>query len=570
MNQAKSKIVDVAPAAPWARRLVGPRKQAITPLVGLTIEQAALMQERLFPLAGLEDLMDCWTGEPYRRPIPFVSTDEKPKRVAEVFARYLPIILQLLLPTLKFPYQPINKISKLGWPVCRNPGAISIDKSSGGISDEDDEEQRLDRRRQPHPGYEKIDYLNYFINQFNHNDFSSMSPEHAFVMLSGRLQYESPNKKREQQFINDEGQVYNHTIQREDREIEVPKIGRRVGSRYRVVFNFPVINLWMQCFDTALHSAILEWPLCRSNMYTKQTWSAEHQYRSFDCKQFERVLGMAVSIYAQNVGGIYGQHLQWMSDLPFIIPSDTRKTTWWLQHRYGKGIYKQFGSGMCCVADLGKLISISVHTHFFVEVLGVSPREAVIAALSGTSHGFTRYNYGDDNLMTGNPEKVDAFIKFVSNYFEIEEDEHPTYLGFKWFPDQSRFMLSRDKYVAKMILRERAWDWSDYPFLAWFDRRQIFKQFGEPYIAEKIYPAEDAVLDDCKFPFSEIALRAAKEKRESEQHGIALNAKDITEKDYLMTPEEKIASGRYWGYSPTQTREMMKIMLPSVIFNQIR
>jgi len=494
-----------------------------------------MFQNALSIIGDEEGYARCWTGEPFRRPIPFVSTDDKPKRLAEIFRRNIKPILKRIMRDFAPVVQPINRISKLGWPVNRNPPT-------------------KDELNANPTAAQKIDYVQHFFREIHSGNLNSFAG--ACTLLSGRLQYEPPGKKREYLFIKSDGQIYTDEFNASDRVIDVPDLGERIGSRYRLVFNPPITNLYCQCFDSALHRCIMRHALCFANMYTGQAWSSETHWHSFDCSHYERVLGTLAPIYASAVGGLYEQLVTWMIGLPLIVQSDDRKKVFKITPRFREGVYPQFGSGLCCVATLGKLAGISAETEYFERTLGISTEDAIEVTLSGQGLGMTRMMYGDDNCVAGPTDQVENYFSFLETVFDISRDEHPTYLGFAWNKQVGRFQLGADKYVLKMYLRERSFDWTDYPYFAWVERRKIFAKHGHPDIIEKVIPQEDADLLAFDLPWAQVVHKAAEEAAYIRERGDALS-KQLTDKEYLLSPEEYISLGLAWGIPVSETTQII-------------
>jgi hypothetical protein len=515
-------------------RLRGP----IRPIVGVPNKDADTMKRMAFDYAGLSAYNDCWSFEMGKRPIPFVSTDKRPLLVRQKFEKYIGAVFDILIPQMEPHIQTYNKISKVGYPVLSNP---------------EDEEGNLI----------KMDVLNENFIPLDEGDISAYHD--SFSTIGVRLQHEDPQKLRDFQFITDDGHIYEEEIDRRKYTREFPQLGEVIPSRTRTVVNPALINLYLQVWDTMLHRAIMKHPLCESNVYNRVTWPADSPFVSFDCKHYERYLGMLVFPYAAAVGGRYGAWLVKLATDPYLVPSDTRKTNWLLKPRYSETVFPQFGSGLCCVSTLGKLGNICVQVGYFIDVEGLTVRDAVMAVLSGEHNGLRRWMYGDDNRTLGSKEKSDKFLAYMGEHFVIEVDDRARYLGTLWRPDIGRFLLPADTFNLKFYLRERDWTFSTYPHLGMVERRKTFTEYGEPEIGTTIIPHQDQLFNYVGHPFFEIIAAAVKERREANSSGILISKLAVTDKEYLMTPEEQLASGSFWGLPAERTRDIViKLVSPQV------
>lgn len=519
-------------------RQVVPRRGApVRPFKGIDNQAANWMKTEAFKHANLEEFIPCWSGEMASRPIPFVSTDDGPKLATDIFKKHIQPVLAYLLPQVEPHFQPINKISALGYPINGNPGTGMDDKTGIQVYES------------------KMDVTLDLFAIMQSGDFSLYKD--GFHTIGLRRQIESPKKVRVFQFIDDKGNVYQREITGVDRKIDVPQIGEMIGSRSRPITRPPVVNLYNQCWDSMLHNAILKHPLCHANVYTKERWPQGVTYMTFDCKHFERYLGMAAIEYANAIGGKYGEQLLMMIYYPFIVPSDSWKTFFEIRPLYSNSVYPQFGSGISCVADLGKLMNICVQVEFFMTHERVDERSAIALVMSGVSEGMRRWSYGDDNRVMGDRDKVEEFVKWMGTVFDIEVDETPSYLGTIYRDDIDRFVLPARTYNTKLYMPERDFEWKDYPNLGMVERRHVFQEYGEPEISGDIIPYEDELWAKVEYPYHMIATRAVTERMEANRRGVTLSRLMVTDKDYLMTEDEQVSSGLFWHLSPQVTASIV-------------
>lgn len=516
------------------------------------------MKERALSSAGLEEFNSCWTFEPKVRPIPFVSTDKKPRLALEIFKKHIPAVLAFLIPRMEPHTQTYNKISSAGWPINSNPTTHS-------------ETQEIANRIGIHApeATNKFDLMMALFPELDAGDISRYKD--SFGTIGGRLQYELPDKKREYLFINDEGVVYNGVVTRKERTEYIEQLGGEfVGSRYRGVLNPALINLYIQNFDTMLHGTIMNFPLCDSNVYTHVTWPQEAEFTTFDCKHYERYMGMIVFAYADAVGGRYGEWLKKLASDPFLVVSDTKKSLFLATPNYSENTFPQLGSGIACVATVGKLTNICAQVEYFVDHYGMTSKDAVPVVMNGEYDGLRRWMYGDDNRVQGDEEKRKSFTKHMGEIFDIEEDEHEKYLGTVYRKSLRRWLLPRTTFHLKFYLRERDFEWYSYPYVGMIERRKTFSEFGEPEIVTEDIPLQDELFNELDHPFQEVVAAAIKERRTMEATGVTLSSLYVTDKEYLMTPQEQLASGRFWGFPPSKTREIVLRLVSEEIKQQLR
>jgi hypothetical protein len=494
------------------------------------MQEVDWMKRQAFEKWGLEEYSDCWTFEMPLRPIPFVSTDTRPLRVLEKFERYIQPLLNVLAPTMEPHIQTINKISKLGWPVHANPK---------------DESGRM----------LKFDIVLEFFDRFDQGDFSGF--EESFSTNSVRLQNEPPSKLRTFQFIDSRGRIIEKEVDRRDYKRKIEGLGDMIPSRTRTVTSPAVINLYLQCWDTMLHRAIMKHPLCEANIYTTQRWQHPELFTSFDCKHYERYIGMLVFKYAETIGGDYGYWLTKLAKDPTLVPSIDWKANFLIRPRFSRTTFPQLGSGICVVATLGKLANMCVRIAFLVEVKGLSVFNAILTMLTGEYDGVRHWMYGDDNRLHGNQDKKKDFLDYFGDHFVIETDDVPHYLGTVLRSEMERFLLPKDTYNLKLYCPERDWGFKTYPAIGAVERRKTFSEFGEPEISADIIPFEDDLFIKVGHPWFETVHGAMKERMEAKDSGAVVDPKVVTDKEYLMTPEEQVATGEFWHLPAARTRAIV-------------
>lgn len=514
------------------RRAIPRRIPFIRPFAHIPLADVNWMKIAAFNDAKLSEYNDCWTGEMSQRPIPFVSTDSKPLRTQEVFRRHIEAVLDYLCPNIQPAIQTINKVSSLGYPINCNPGSGT---NAQGVKEY----------------ASKFDVVLDIFRILQTGDFSMFTDSYHTIGL--RKQNESPDSKRDFQFISRSGKIFQQTISREQRIIDVPPLGAMIGSRSRTIVRPPVVNLWLQCWDTLLHNAIMQQPLHDANIYNTISWPSSTYFVTFDCKHYERYLGLCALTYANIIGGVYEEQALQLIHAPFIVPSNDWKQFFEIQPQYRQGVYPQYSSGLSSVAPLGKLTNICVQVEYFTKVKHQDERTAIATVFSGTSEGLRRWSYGDDNRVMGDKIEIENFCDFMSEYLEIERDDPPRYLGAIYRRDLCRWVLPRDTYVLKLYMPERDFEFKKFPNLGMVERRITFTKYGEPEIGAHIIPFEDELWTAIGHPFTEIATAAVGERLAAARAGVHFSKWLVTDKEYLMTEQEKAASGMYWHLKPEVT-----------------
>jgi len=538
-----SHYFDIKEASPSLKQIIPRRKRPVRPIYGLTAPDADTMMAAAFEKWGYTELTECWTYEMRSRTVPFVSTDERPKRVLEVFDKYIDAILSYFIPNMAPHYQTINKVARLGWPINRNPV--------------NDDGTRI-----------KMDVFLPLAEQALAGDWQHYRD--AFYTINLRMQNEPPSKIREGQFIDDDGRVTTRQIDRRQEAEYLDILGRRaIPPRGRGVYCPPVLNLIMQTWDTMLHRAIMKRPLCYANIYQHLKVAEPQDYTTFDCKHYERDLGMLVSRYSAAIGGLYQQWMDLMLNLPHLVPSDSWKKVFLIRPKFGDGVYPQFSSGLCNVSTLGKLANIAVQTHYFVTNYNMTIPMAIHHVTEGEYLGTRRWMYGDDNRVHGKQDAVKPFIDHMGYYFHIELDDSPKYLGSMLDPDTQEFLLPARTYQTKLYLPERDISTKDYPALGYKLRRETFSQFGQPIIGQQMIPFEDELLRERNLPWEDVMAAAYIEERNARSTGLSINPLELIDKEYLMTEEEKVTSGASWGFKPERTRAIVLQIVGDTIRKQL-
>lgn len=513
--------------------VVNPRRGARIVVPGLNWKDYIAAKDFLLERFGLEGYVGCLTGEMLARPVPHVFKTEEVRPVTELFARRAPEIYARLIPLIKAPTQPLNKDSRLGWPWFDHP-------------------------------LSKKERLSHFWARLDRAPIRELL-DGAFIIMNVRLQPEPRAKKRDMLFVDDEGAVYGATVDEKRRTREVGSdLGHHCMARTRLVFNLPVLNLYKQVLDTAIHNVLLSYPVFHHDMFTPGgVLPVRGSTFALDVKHFERHTAEIVRLRARILGGMYGEIVAAFTDLPFLCPSDTGKTKWMLWPDRANGWSDQFASGDSAVAPVQKELFLALYMEFAERELGVSKSFSMDWVLQGGDARLTIRNYGDDNFWSGDPAVMKSCFQFLAQYLHVEEEEPQKFLGLLWTPDG--FRLGESSYLLKTWLNERepGPPFRPYPYFGWVEKRQVYAKLGVRRIAEEIFPLEEKVLAQCGMPWVNVMAAAQRERIMLAQRAAAFAHPQMLrdESDYFLSAEEKMATGLYEGYTPEETAPMLRRLL---------
>lgn len=559
--------------------IVPKRIRAVRPYPGLTAHQADYVFSRLLTRFDFAQFKPCWSYEMRKRSIPYVTTDPRPERVLAQFQRFIGPLLDLILPGLTLYDQTYNKTSTLGYPIHANPNYVqaAYDKrlklqaltTEGDYPDELSDAQRVELLLAARRSDMKRKVLFELFEQFEHGDFSSMD-EHMVTTLGRRDQHEDPSKLRAMPFINNEGVCYEEEVNRQRYAEPVRALSDevRVPMRTRIVNGPAVSNLYLQVVDTQIHSYISSTPLCDSNVFAPLP-HLDH-VRSFDCKNYERDIGLLVDAWGATVGGIYERELYKLAHAPFVVPSDTWKKCFLIKPKLKSGQYLQLGSGLCVVSTLGKLANICVQIAYFVDVKKLAINDAIDATLRGHYDGLRRWAFGDDNRLAGNASEAQQFIDWMANHFNVVEDEQPQYLGARWSQTDQRSYLSMESYIVKYGLRERDYSTYPFPYLGQVQRREKYKADGDRLIATEVIPYEEQLYSEIGVPWYNIVKNASRESQLAHKLGLKLTEHMVLEKEYLANPRELLQNGFNFNLGMVRTEAIFRQLVGQQMNKQSR
>lgn len=519
------------PAPDGLREVINPRRGAIRTVPFLSWKQYLASKDALFGAFGLEKYQGCATAEMYSRPVPHVFPVKETAALTSLYEERAPAVLAFLLARIQAPLQTLNKQSRLGWPWFDRPDS-------------------------------KRARLLPFFNKAMDGQLEEMM-NGCFIIMNVRLQAEPSDKERDMLFCTDEGSVYSAKVDKERRTVTVGDLGRLTAARTRLVFNLPWPNLFKQVLDTAIHNVLLSFPVFHHNLYAKTGYiPVQPHYRALDVKHFERHTATLARARAKLLGGLYGRIAQIFADAPFLCPSDNWKKTFLLWPNRDAGFSDQYASGDSAVAPVQKEVFLILYSKFAETHLGVPPSESIKWVLAGGDTRLTIHNYGDDNLLSGDPGAVQAAFDFLAQYLHVEEEDPAKFLGFLLTPEG--FRLGPSSYLLKTWLNERApfSAFRKYPYLGWVAKRKIYDQYGTADIRNDIFPAEDKLLAAGGLPWSDVLTYSQREALSLASRTTAFrNPSWLLDKDYLMTAEEKVATGLFEGIYPAETKPMIRSLL---------
>jgi hypothetical protein len=428
------------------------------------------------------------------------------------------------------PVQTFNKVSRLGWPHFTNPD-------------------------------NKSDILREDFAEIKEHGIDSYG--RCFVIVNIRLQAESKKKLRLFNFLDAEGNTYAEEIKQDGRIVQVKGIGPRVCSRVRLIFNMPVLNLYKQALDTAIHHVFLKYPAFSHDMFNNRILPVTGRHVCLDVKHFERFTADAVRHRAVEViGGLYGQIGNLFSNAPWLLPTDDWDDYFYVRVNRGAGYSDQFSSGDSGVAPSQKEIITALYGEFFKRTRGLTYQEAINMVFRGGDDKLTLRDYGDDQSISGDSAEIDAVMAFLNQYLTVEIETPPKFLGFVWY-NELGWKLPIDSYLLKTYLNERRpySSFRQYPNLGWVLKREVFLKHGHPDIAREVYPVENELLAAHGLPWSEIIWKAEKERKLAASKPGVMIPNYVLGKDWAMTPAEKLSTGEFIGLQPAETAVIIKSLL---------
>jgi len=261
------------------------------------------------------------------------------------------------------------------------------------------------------------------------------------------------------------------------------------------------------------------------------------------------------------LGGLYESISKVFDSLPFLCPSSTWKTKQLLWPEREAGWSDQFASGYSPVAPVQKEIFWALYAEFATRFLGMDKDVALSWVAAGGDHRLAIINYGDDNVVSGDPSLVAEVLPFLQQYLHVEEEYPPKFLGFL-YTDQG-WKLGVNSYLSKTYLNERrpGSNFRKFPCFGWIEKRKIYAKYGVQELTTQVFPAEEAELNRAGLPWADILEQSAYEGVRARDLSGVLDQNWLLGKDYLMTPEDKIATGEFEGFMPSETAPYLRGLL---------
>lgn len=521
-------MYDVALAPKKFRSVINPRRGSVKPVPLLSWAQWMRISDELLETFGYGGYAGCASAEMMKRPVPHVFEEAKTLPATQLYERRFPAVLAYILSRVKPPIQPLKKESRLGYPFFFRPHSKrSVLIPYFGLLEEVGPEAML---------------------------------EGAFIIMNVRLQPEPKSKERDMLFVNDDGVVYPEKVGEKQRQIELPDGTKRTASRTRLVFNMPAPNLYKQVLDTAIHNELISHPAFHHNMFsTTGILPMRGDTLFFDVKHFERHTSAISRLRGRLIGGLYGRIVSCFSELPFLCPSDTRDSNFFLWPRRSEGWSDQFASGDSAVAPLQKELFICLYQEAAERLLGIPESQSLQWVLQGGDERVTIRNYGDDNCLSGDAGALSEVFALIQDYLEAEVEDPPKFLGFQW-NGADGFKLMAQSYLLKTYYNERApyTTFRPYPLFGWVEKRKVYIKYGEARLPAEVFPLEDKLLLEAGHSWPSIMQKAGAEAlRAAQASSIFATPSWLLGKEWRLPAAELVSSGAYEGLTPAETRPIM-------------
>jgi hypothetical protein len=487
---------------------------------GLPLIETSLSQEladEAAVLAGQPGWQQVSMFEGPKRPIPHVASVKAGLQVKEKYDSYIPSIIEAALAFGPKSPATFPKSSRLGWPIFK----VVPDKAAT-----------------------ILDYAEVALDPEWLND--------SFVTCNIRLQPEDVAKKREFNFLSGEGVAYAEEHER------VPSKSGRVPARTRLVYAYPITNNLTQIVDNVIHEHFLSKPVFSHNM---NGWSGrripfEH-FRFLDVSHMERYTGLVAENHARAVGGLYASLMLKMLALPFLCPSDDWKSGFLVRPTPSGDKVLQLGSGVSIVSTIQKELMTALYLSFHNEELGSPLNFDEFARNEGR---FFVLNYGDDNVIAANDKGiVDALFDYLAQFIPVEDEVPARFLG--WEYDMEHGFRVGLSTMVKMFFRERApySFFRPYPVLGRKLAREFYRTHNHGRTGDELLDFEQrqserhAVYGEYKGP--DALAQALNDETYASGTAGDVATLEALEKDYILTPQQRLDSRKYFGFSVELTRD---------------
>lgn len=476
------------------------------------MDATADIEDQLAP-QGYEKML---TSEPIWRPVPhIVKLNDKLSRCLHLYEQHITTFWSYISSKINFSEQTVERRSRVGAPYY------------SFFRDEDEKRNLV---------MDMVDRLDFYMAA-NH-------PTVTATILNVRLQPEIRSKKRIYQFINEYDQ---HVEIKTEPEVfrSIEEYPGYLSSRVRLVFNYHCLNLRNQLVDSTLHDAYLTYRGFHHDMtaFPYDTLNnKEFQSEEEDISHYERILGALVLPRAKRIGGTYQEITELLMSHPFVVKSTDSRI---LVIRKQPHQLLQLGSGLSCVATLGKEFNAILFSAAYASVVGVPFIKALDAVLNHTDPDLIIAQFGDDSkvIYRMNNRGVDLKTKirqFRAEFIDAELEDPPKFLGYKKLNVKQETInrLSCQSAYLNFFLNERqpGSAFRPYPSYGYFLRRLAYKTYGEPDISS--YLSRELDLLDRHQWLDPMRRHAIREKSRVNMTSFPVNF--VLGKEYLLTKDEKI------------------------------
>jgi hypothetical protein len=480
---------------------ISPKRHAFPVYPELPLEHSFKLTDDIFQEFGFPEYVGQSTCEIDQRPIPEVTEATPNSKLYAAMNKWYPRIMDIILNSLQAPYQPYQKDSRLGYPsfeIREDKASYLLEKFSGYME-----------------GHWKKD------------------AQGGFIINNIRLQPDDNSKSRTYTFINSKGRTYRREYGLEERK--KTKSGR-IASRTRLVFNYPLPNLFKQVLDTAIHNFLLQHRLFHHIMPDLTNFKTDDTVMAVDVSHFDRTVGTAVRLRAEQIGGNYQAIQESFLELPVLSVDDKFRQRFLIKP--SANMVFQLGSGDSCVAPIAKEVLLCIYCEAAEQLFNVKDKDTISTCLSSRIGPVTVWNYGDDNIWFGQKGSLSELMSFMSEYLPIEEEIPTKFLGYKFIPEEG-FRLSKRSYFKNWYLNERSpgSNFRKYPDLGWMQRREVYAMQGEPGLPD-LFPEENKIIGRHGTSVSQIYDRANLQASYVYTKG-ATDSRVIIGKGYQLTAEER-------------------------------
>lgn len=498
------------------------RRGVVVPFLGVTSDQYFDMLPDLFSRFPFVDKYKySVTAEQYDRPMPFAfKPDSRMHSIADIYEKYYPVLLEKVKRNLVITEQTVERRSRIGAP--------SFEHKPDGT--------------------EKRDYLIKIFDKIISGDI----PSDIFgpTITNVRLQNEDVAKKRTNWYLKTDSDN-NQSFSLDDKVIDQRylfdhKSFKIYASRPRLVFNYGTASAFLQLIENIINEFYGSYPVFHHNMQAMPYDSSTAIYESDeeDIPHYERILGLIVKTRSKFIGGIHDEFTTKLLDAPLICVDNRRHT---FQVKIRDNFTLQLGSGLSAVSTAGKELNLIIKAYCVSTIYQIPFEKALdIIMNQDPALGFIFALFGDDTK--GVYKKGDSkFLKVIELSRELlgsVPEDPPKFLGYKRINILSGGFINRlsmESAFLNYFMPERPPGSTFRKFAAYgfFERRKLFRSFGEPGITDYLVKEKDFHI---KYDLWEPLLtKARSQKKYLGSKMIPVN--HILGKDYLLTKQERLNLG---------------------------